>query len=134
MNDTSEQNARRISINQLRYGILMGEARKAIQFTIEDGDEELIQFIREFNEKREQVQSESIKRQEITNRGALINHNQVLDPLRHQSKGRPPVKRLKSSTEYKKSKDSKNKDASDGGRKCGLCEATGHYRSTCSKN
>jgi MULE transposase domain len=131
VNDISERNSRRISINQLRYGVLMGEARKAIQFTIEDGDEELIQFIREFNEKREQVRSESIRRQESTNREVLVDYNQVLDPLRHQSKGRPPMKRLKSSVEYKKSKD---KDASDGGRKCGLCGETGHYRNTCSKN
>ena len=63
--------------------------------------------------------------------GVLIESNQVLDPLKHQPKGRPPVKRLKSSTESGNSK-SKGEQATDRSRKCGLCGGNGHYRSTCS--
>ena len=31
--------------------------------------------------------------------GVLVDSNEVLDPLKRQSKGRPPAKRLKSSIE-----------------------------------
>ncbi|RHZ78167.1 hypothetical protein Glove_167g113 [Diversispora epigaea] len=57
--------------------------KKAIQFAVQDGDNELIQLIREFNKKKElkKIQEESDIRQE-----------QVLDPLKHQAKGRPPTK------------------------------------------
>lgn len=119
--------SRRVSQNQLKYGTLMGEAKKAIQFAIQDGDDELIQFMKEFNKRKEdqRVQANLIKQQ-------------VLDPLKHQSKGRPPGKRMKSSTESGSKSSSKGKDkceqASDGGRKCGLCGESGHYRSTCLKN
>ncbi|RHZ70138.1 hypothetical protein Glove_275g100 [Diversispora epigaea] len=72
--------------------------------------------------------------------GNLINLRQILDPLKHQAKGRPPSKRLKSSHEQSGNK-SKNKDqnehvtssiATDMGRKCGLCGENGHYCNTCS--
>ena len=137
--------SRRISQNQLKYGILMGEAKKAIQFAVQDGDDELIQFMREFNKRKEdqQVRANLIKQQEelVNNKqaickanGTFIGSNQVLDPLKHQSKGRPPGKRLKSSTEPGSKSSSKSKEASDGGRKCGLCEKSRHYRSTCIKS
>ena len=41
--------------------------------------------------------------------GVLIESNQVLDPLKHQPKGRLPMKRLKSSVENSSSK-GKNED------------------------
>ena len=69
-------------------------------------------------------------------KGILIDSNQILEPLKHQPKGRPPMKRLKSSTEKSSSK-SKNGDEqaiSDRVRKCGKCGENGHYRNTCSKN
>jgi len=55
-----------VSRNWLKYGTLMGEAKKAIQFAIQSDDDELIQFIREFNERKaaQQIQAESIKQQE----------------------------------------------------------------------
>ncbi|CAB5367956.1 unnamed protein product [Rhizophagus irregularis] len=43
--------SRQISQKQLKFGTLMGKAKKAIQFTIQDDDEELIQFIREYNKE-----------------------------------------------------------------------------------
>ena len=143
ISDLSEEYSKQITRKQLKYGILMGEAKKAIQFAISDNDDELIQFIKEYNERKkaQYIQEESIKQQRaLANRmaindnqviyrpnGILIESNQILDPLKHQPKGRPQAKRLKSSTE------SKNKSETiDGGRKCGLCGESGHYRSTCS--
>ena len=131
----------------------MGETKKAVQYAIQDGDNELIQFIKEYNKRKEaqQIQAEIIKQQEsLTNRkvndnqvvsginGILIDSQQILNPLNHQSKGRPPVKRLKSSYEQSENK-SKNQNErmasstiADMGRKCGKCGESGHYRSTCS--
>ncbi|PKY34968.1 hypothetical protein RhiirB3_395905 [Rhizophagus irregularis] len=154
VNDLSESYSRQISQKQLKFGTLMGEAKKAIQFAIQDDDEELIQFIREYNKRREAqlIQAESIRQQEdlarrkmIANdnrvfhntRGVLVDSNQIMDPLKHQPKGRPTTKRLKSS--FEKSGSNKVKNGSeqaisgDKGRKCGLCGENGHYRNTCSK-
>ncbi|CAB4428780.1 unnamed protein product [Rhizophagus irregularis] len=39
VNDLSESYFRQISQKQLKFGILMGEAKKAIQFAIQDDDE-----------------------------------------------------------------------------------------------
>ncbi|CAB5380183.1 unnamed protein product [Rhizophagus irregularis] len=144
INDLSEEYSKQIMRKQLKYGILMGEAKKAIQFAICDDDEELIKLIKEYNERKkaQYIQAELVKQQRaLANRlaendnqvicrpnGVLIESNQVLDPLKHQPKGRPPGKRFKSSTELK----SKSKsEATDGSRKCGLCGGNGHYRSTC---
>ena len=99
-NDLSEKYSKQISRNQLKFSTLMGEARKAIQFAIQDGDDELIQFIREFNKRKEaqQVLAESLRQQEaLANRkmttndnqvfcnakGILIDSNQILDPLKY---------------------------------------------------
>jgi hypothetical protein len=146
VSDLSEKYCKQVSQNRLKYGTLMGEAKKAIQFAIQDDDNELIQFIKEFNKRKEtqRTQAEFIKQQEaLANRkantndnqvvrginGILIDSNRILDPLKHKSKGRPPAKRLKPSFENK----SKHKNGSeqDGGRKCGLCRGNGHYRNTC---
>src|SRR6266542_4177430 len=63
INDLSERYSKQISRNQLKFGTLMGEAKKAIQFAIQDDDEELIQFIKDFNKRKEAqlIQAESIK-------------------------------------------------------------------------
>ena len=69
-------------------------------------------------------------------KGVLINSTQILDLLKHQPKGRLPIRRLKSSIK-KSSLKSKNRDEqtiSNRGHKCGLCGKNGHYRSTCPKN
>ncbi|CAG8703673.1 2273_t:CDS:2 [Rhizophagus irregularis] len=90
-----------------------------------------------FNEKAESVKQQRALANQLAENdnqvicrlnGVLIESNQVLDPLKHQPKGRSPGKRFKSSTELK----SKSKsEATDGGRKCGLCGGNGHYHSTC---
>ncbi|RHZ69005.1 hypothetical protein Glove_291g37 [Diversispora epigaea] len=48
---------------------------------------------------------------------------QVENPIERRQKGRPPVKRFKSSTEQFKNKKSQNK--------CGKCGVIGHYAPTC---
>jgi hypothetical protein len=53
VNDLTESYFKQLSQIQLKFGTLMGEAKKAIQFAIQDNDEELIQFIREYNKRRE---------------------------------------------------------------------------------
>ena len=62
-NDHSEKYCKQVSRNRLKYGTLMGEAKKAIQFAIQSDDDELIQFIREFNKRKvaQQIQAELIK-------------------------------------------------------------------------
>ncbi|UZO19543.1 uncharacterized protein OCT59_010828 [Rhizophagus irregularis] len=90
-----------------------------------------------FNEKAESVKQQRALANQLAENdnqvicrlnGVLIESNQVLDPLKHQPKGRSPGKRFKSSTELK----SKSKsEATDGGRKCGLCGGNGRYHSTC---
>ncbi|CAG8615540.1 30792_t:CDS:2, partial [Racocetra persica] len=47
----SEKIFKKISQDQLKSGTLMGEAKKAIQFLIQDNDDELIRFIKEYNKK-----------------------------------------------------------------------------------
>ena len=78
VNDLSEKYSKQISRNQLKYGTLMGKAKKAIQFAIQDSDDELIQFIREFNRRKlaQRIHAESIRQQEnLSNRQITTNDN-----------------------------------------------------------
>ncbi|EXX57044.1 hypothetical protein RirG_210580 [Rhizophagus irregularis DAOM 197198w] len=65
INDLSEEYSKQITRKQLKYGILMGEAKKAIQFAICDDDEELIKLIKEYNKRKktQYIQAESVKQQ-----------------------------------------------------------------------
>ncbi|CAG8801253.1 30923_t:CDS:2 [Gigaspora margarita] len=49
--------------NKLKYGILMGEAKQAIQYALENRNDELIQFVKKFNKRKEdqRAQAESTK-------------------------------------------------------------------------
>ncbi|CAB4410748.1 unnamed protein product [Rhizophagus irregularis] len=72
-------------IKQLKFGTLMGEAKKAIQFVIQNDDDELIQFIREYNIRREAqlIQAESIRQQEaLIRRKMIANDNRVFHNTR----------------------------------------------------
>ncbi|RHZ70111.1 hypothetical protein Glove_275g99 [Diversispora epigaea] len=46
LNNLSEKHSKRILQNRIKYGALMGKAKKAIQYAIQDGDDELIKLIR----------------------------------------------------------------------------------------
>ncbi|RIB24067.1 hypothetical protein C2G38_2169621 [Gigaspora rosea] len=114
----------------------MGKAKKAIQYALEDGDNELIQFVKKFNKRKEEqrAQAESTKQRNVHSSNEILpDCVQVLDPIKHQSKGRKPSKRLKSSTENFKDKPKmSNTSNSDNSLKCGLCGENEHYRNTCS--
>ncbi|RHZ73211.1 hypothetical protein Glove_232g166 [Diversispora epigaea] len=127
INDLSEKQSKQISQRRIKYGILMGETKKAVQFAIQDGDDELIKFIKEYNKRKEaqQIQAKIIKQQEsLTNRkvndnqivsginGILIDSQQILNSLKHQAKGKLLTKQLKSSYEQSGNK-SKNKNQNE---------------------
>ncbi|CAB4424024.1 unnamed protein product [Rhizophagus irregularis] len=57
INDLSEKHSKQISRNQLKYGTLLGKVKKAIQFAIKDGYDELLQFIKKFNRRKEAQQA-----------------------------------------------------------------------------
>ncbi|CAG8809562.1 14381_t:CDS:1, partial [Racocetra fulgida] len=117
--------------------------KKAIQYAIQDGCDDLMQFLKEFNKRKEdqQIQAELIKQQELLNiwkittngnqiicntNGILLDSMQVLDLIKHKPKGRPSSKRLKSSIEQPKSNSKSKSNVSnisnnDRCRKCGLC-------------
>ncbi|PKC00038.1 hypothetical protein RhiirA5_428786 [Rhizophagus irregularis] len=114
---------------------------------IKNGYDELLQFIKEFNRRKEaqQAQEEMAKQQEaLANRkmttndnkvlcnrkGVLIDSNQILDPLKYKPKGRPLMKRLKSFVEKSSSKgrNENEQTISDRGHKCGSCGENGHYQ------
>jgi hypothetical protein len=61
VNDLLESYFKQISQKQLKFGTLMGEVKKVIQF------EELIRFIRKYNKRREAqlIQAESIRQQDL---------------------------------------------------------------------
>ncbi len=42
-----------VQLQRVDCSTLMDKAKKAIQFAIQDGDNELIQFMREFNKRKE---------------------------------------------------------------------------------
>ncbi|CAG8602460.1 5264_t:CDS:2 [Funneliformis caledonium] len=56
--------------NQLKYGTLMGEAKKTIQYAIQDEDDKLLYFIKNYNIQKEQNYESS--------RSELNNENQTI--------------------------------------------------------
>ncbi|CAG8803679.1 8186_t:CDS:1, partial [Racocetra fulgida] len=52
-NVLSEKSYKKVSQERLKFGTLIGEAKKAIQFAIQEDDDELIQFIKAYNKKKE---------------------------------------------------------------------------------
>ncbi|CAG8458903.1 16845_t:CDS:2 [Cetraspora pellucida] len=51
--DLSEKWYKKILKNQLKYGALMSEAKKTIYYALQNEDNELMQFIKEFNKRKE---------------------------------------------------------------------------------
>ncbi|CAG8643786.1 780_t:CDS:2, partial [Racocetra fulgida] len=51
--DLSEKCHKQISKNQLKYGALMGKTKKAIHYALQDKDNKIMQFIKEFNKRKE---------------------------------------------------------------------------------
>ena len=56
--------------NQLKYETLIGEAKKAIQYAIQDEDDELLYFIKNYNIQKEQTYESS--HSELNNNQTII--------------------------------------------------------------
>ena len=79
--------------------------RGPIQYAIQDEDDELLYFIKNYNIQKEQnyESSRSELNNEnqtiITSEGNWVNVQDIQNPIYHQPKGRIPFKRLKSAVE-----------------------------------
>jgi hypothetical protein len=134
-------------VNENQSTIKHFEAKKAIQYSVQDGDDELLHLIKDYNDRKEQnrvEQERSKKRQHENNnqiittpKGDIIDLQDIQDSVYHQPKGRIPFKRLKSAAEkthktVRKPLTEINNENS-GQRRCGMCGNYGHYRNTCTK-
>ncbi|CAG8817997.1 2866_t:CDS:2, partial [Gigaspora margarita] len=80
-NILSEKGYKKISQDRLKFGTLMGKAKKAIQFAVQDNDDELIQFIKAYNNKKEAQKTEAKKakqQESLKERQMAMNKNQSL--------------------------------------------------------
>jgi hypothetical protein len=126
--------------SQLKYGTLMGEAKKAIQYAIQDKDDELLYFIKNYNIQKEQnYESAHLENQIIAiSEGNHIDVQNIQDLIYHQPKGRIPFKRLKSAIEnhsktlQKPLKELTNNKSQK--RQCEMCGNCGHYHNICHLN
>jgi len=136
------------------YGRLMGHFKKALDFSLEDGDQDnldniILTYISQKQAKRKaNAQSETRNiLEEYRNLGDKIKLSDgrvydvdcVKDPIKHNCKGRPANKRLKgfgeeNNTSKVQKENMQNKGenlANTNGRKCGLCHKIGHYAPKC---
>ncbi|PKK59057.1 hypothetical protein RhiirC2_871376 [Rhizophagus irregularis] len=140
------------------YAILTGLSRKASQLAIEDGDDELKDFLNKFIEKRKKnremqesnrrlrtidnVVNKNVRSAEINGKivfeanGRVYATDEINEPLEHIAKGRPANKRLKSSIEIS-GKSSGNILGKENANKkeyvCSKCKEIGHNARTCKK-
>ena len=109
--DNSQTNESQEKVrNQLKYGALMGEAKSSIQYSLQDGDDELLHLIKTYNNQKEQKHMESLQVQSrkrrdtsyqviTTSEDNLVDIQNIQDPIYHQPKGQIPFKRLRSTAE-----------------------------------
>lgn len=138
---------------KVEYGRLMGNFKKALNYSMEDGDQKILNelilaYIAQKEEKRELEAINNVFMEQPSNNivklndGRIYNADDIKDPIVRRGKGRPATKRLKASTEensktgtskkYQINTSSREKrDEIVGRRKCRLCHETGHYASKC---
>jgi hypothetical protein len=97
--------------------------QKAVRFAVESGGESFYYFKKSLNDWFSEEQKLAHIKDNIDKEN--FDPNQVGNPIERRQKGRPPVKRFKSSVEHVKSKKPQNK--------CGKCGAIGYYTPTCKK-
>ena len=102
--DNSQTNESQEKVrNQLKYGALMGEAKSSIQYSLQDGDDELLHLIKTYNNQKEQKHMESLQVQSrkrrdtsyqviTTSEDNLVDIQNIQDPIYHQPKGQIPFK------------------------------------------
>jgi len=97
-------------------------ARKAVRCAVEVGSESLLRLKRSlsdwFIEEQRTADDDDDDKENF-------NPSQVRNPIEKRHKGRPPVKRFKSSAEQTKKPTGQNK--------CGKCVGVGHHAPTCEK-
>jgi hypothetical protein len=132
------------------YGRLMGHFKKAVDFSLEDNDQQnlddiILSYISEKQAKRQAMtqldtnileehrNSDEIELQD----GRVYDIGSIKDLIRHNCKGRPTTKRMKSRNEEnntsKAQKENVRNDCENmnHGRKCGICHKMGHYAPKC---
>jgi len=111
------------------YGEAFNLARKAVRSAVETGGESLRRLKRCLNEWFEEEQRLAhVSDDDKEN----FDPDQVKNPIEKRRKGRPPVKRFKSSAESSQTK-YKKPTCGTSQNKCGRCGGVGHYAPTCKK-
>ncbi|CAG8791125.1 9558_t:CDS:10, partial [Cetraspora pellucida] len=118
---------------KVEYGRLMGNFKKALNYSMEDNDQKnlnelILSYISRKEKKREaNAQSVIIEDQASNNNnivklvdGRIYNADDVQDPIAHQGKGRPATKRLKGFTEENSKAASNTKHANSGNEEKGI--------------
>jgi hypothetical protein len=150
-NNIQEVQTRHYIQKKIDYGRLMGHFKKALDYSLEDNDQKnlddiILGYISEQQAKRQaKVQSEmgNVLKEHRNNEiklsdGRVYDVDDVKAPIKHNCKGRPAIKRLKSYSEEKNKASIRvqNENLQDdgknlAGRKCGLCHKIGHYAPKC---
>ncbi|CAB4384456.1 unnamed protein product [Rhizophagus irregularis] len=133
----------------MEYDKLMGNFKKASNYSIDDNDQKnlndiILFYIAKKEEKREnEARLASIESQTSNNirlgDGHIYNVESIKDLIIHKGKGRPSSKHLKASNEKNSKVNSRkifkvnngNEVEVTGGRKCRLCQEIGHYAPKC---
>ncbi|PKY55007.1 hypothetical protein RhiirA4_427187 [Rhizophagus irregularis] len=135
------------------YGRLMGHFKKAVDYSLEDNDQQslddiILAYISEKQAKREamaQLETNILEEHRNSNvielyDGRVYDIDSIKDPTRHNCKGRPTTKRMKGRNEEnnnastsKVQKENVRNDCENmnNGRKCSICHKMGHYAPRC---
>ncbi|CAB4397371.1 unnamed protein product [Rhizophagus irregularis] len=136
------------------YGRLMGHFKKAVDYSLEDNDQQslkdiILTYISEKQAKRQamaQLETNILEERRNSNMielydGRVYNIDSIKDPTRYNCKGRPTTKRMKGHNEEnnnvstsKTQKENVQNDCENvnNGRKCGICHKMEHYAPKCS--
>ncbi|CAB5131739.1 unnamed protein product [Rhizophagus irregularis] len=133
----------------MEYDKLMGNFKKALNYSIDDNDQKnlndiILSYIAKKEEKRKnEARLASIESQTSNNMrlrdGRIYNVESIKDPIIHKGKGKPLSKHLKASNEENSKVNSRkilkvnngNEVEVTGERKCRLYQEIGHYAPKC---
>ncbi|CAG8605294.1 2647_t:CDS:2 [Scutellospora calospora] len=154
-NNVQESQVHQHTHSKMYYGQLMGQFKKALNYSLEDNDQKTLNdlILSYISEKEAKRKIDMQSRQEILKENTDLNYeielsnshvynaDNVKDLVKHRGKGRPPNKRIKAYNEknrvgnQKENKHESNNNIADNdnssGRKCDLCHNIGHYAPKC---